>query len=208
METVELLCLDPSKIIAMRKKTEILRRIETTNLPHAMRHVPEGSTVAAVIDQWIREIATGGGLYCKSDVVTQCVLSETLISDLQSRNLFNSQRQFYDDVFECVSFRPIASPKFQFVDLFAGIGGMGLAFQCVGGACIFSSESDAAAQNTYKQNYGEVPFGDIRKVAPENIPDHYVLLAGFPCQPFSHAGLKKGIEDTRGTLFLQHCSYS
>lgn len=93
--------------------------------------------------------------------------------------------------------------KFTFIDLFAGIGGFRLAMQQAGGKCVFSSEWDEAAKETYFQNYGEVPFGDITK--PEIkalIPDYIdVLCAGFPCQPFSNAGLKKGIEDTRGTLF-------
>lgn len=93
--------------------------------------------------------------------------------------------------------------KFTFIDLFAGIGGFRVAMQEMGGKCVFSSEWDEAAKETYFRNYGEVPFGDITK--PEIkalIPKHFdVLCAGFPCQPFSNAGLKKGIEDTRGTLF-------
>jgi DNA (cytosine-5)-methyltransferase 1 len=93
--------------------------------------------------------------------------------------------------------------KFTFIDLFAGIGGFRVAMQSVGGRCVFSSEWDEAAKQTYFENYGEVPFGDITK--PETkalVPEYFdVLCAGFPCQPFSNAGLKKGIEDTRGTLF-------
>ena len=94
-------------------------------------------------------------------------------------------------------------PKFSFIDLFAGIGGFRIAMQSLGGQCVFSSEWDEAAKETYFQNYGEVPFGDITKseikaLIPKNFD---VLCAGFPCQPFSNAGLKRGIEDTRGTLF-------
>lgn len=93
--------------------------------------------------------------------------------------------------------------SFSFIDLFAGIGGFRIAMQSLGGRCVFSSEWDESAKETYFQNYGEVPFGDITK--PEIkalIPKRFdVLCAGFPCQPFSNAGLKKGIEDTRGTLF-------
>ena len=93
--------------------------------------------------------------------------------------------------------------KFTFIDLFAGIGGFRIAMQSLGGRCVFSSEWDEAAKETYFDNYGEVPFGDItKKEIKDLIPDHFdVLCAGFPCQPFSNAGLKKGIEDTRGTLF-------
>lgn len=95
------------------------------------------------------------------------------------------------------------NPKFTFIDLFAGIGGFRVAMQSVGGQCVFSSEWDEAAKQTYFENYGEVPFGDITKAETKNlIPEYFdVLCAGFPCQPFSNAGLKKGIEDTRGTLF-------
>lgn len=98
---------------------------------------------------------------------------------------------------------PSDRAKFTFIDLFAGIGGFRLAMQKLGGRCVFSSEWDDAAKQTYFENYGEVPFGDITKSEiKELIPDHFdVLCAGFPCQPFSNAGLKKGIEDTRGTLF-------
>ena len=92
--------------------------------------------------------------------------------------------------------------KFTQIDLFAGIGGIRLGFQKNGGKTIFSSEWDKFAQKTYMINYGEIPEGDITLIDPRNIPDHDILLAGFPCQPFSQAGLKKGFEDTRGTLFF------
>jgi DNA (cytosine-5)-methyltransferase 1 len=92
--------------------------------------------------------------------------------------------------------------KFTFIDLFAGIGGMRQAFERHGGKCVFSSEWDKFAQITYQTNFKEVPHGDITKISTGDIPAHDVLLAGFPCQPFSHAGLKKGFDDTRGTLFF------
>lgn len=103
-----------------------------------------------------------------------------------------------------VPFPPPKDPKFTFIDLFAGVGGFRLAMQSVGGKCVFSSEWDAAAQDTYEANYGERPFGDITKQETKNaIPKHFdVLCAGFPCQAFSNAGLKKGFSDTRGTLFF------
>jgi DNA (cytosine-5)-methyltransferase 1 len=92
--------------------------------------------------------------------------------------------------------------SFNFIDLFAGIGGMRIAFEKTGGECVFSSEWDKFAQQTYLANFGEVPYGDITKVELSDIPKHDVLIGGFPCQPFSNAGLKRGFEDTRGTLFF------
>ncbi len=92
--------------------------------------------------------------------------------------------------------------KFKFIDLFAGIGGLRTGFEFNGGECVFSSEWDKYAQQTYFCNYGEFPNGDITKVALNEIPKHDVLLAGFPCQAFSVAGERKGFEDTRGTLFF------
>lgn len=97
---------------------------------------------------------------------------------------------------------PREESKFTVIDLFAGIGGIRQAFQRVGGYTVYSSEWDKFAQTTYRINYGEVPDGDITQVDENNIPDHDILLAGFPCQPFSQAGLKKGFDDVRGTLFF------
>lgn len=109
--------------------------------------------------------------------------------------------------------------QFTFIDLFAGIGGFRLALQAQGGNCVFSSEWDKAAKATYFNNYGKTPFGDINNFTGEgiteefldkNIPDHHILAAGFPCQPFSHAGvsartalgLAHGFDcDTQGNLF-------
>ena len=88
------------------------------------------------------------------------------------------------------------------IDLFAGIGGIRLAFQNLGAQCVFSSEWDKFSQKTYAANFGELPHGDITKIAAHDIPIHDILLAGFPCQAFSQAGLKKGFSDTRGTLFF------
>ena len=95
------------------------------------------------------------------------------------------------------------NPTFTFIDLFAGIGGIRLPFQELGGKCVFSSEIDKHAQKTYFSNYGEYPSGDITQISASDIPDHDVLLAGFPCQAFSQAGLKKGFYDTRGTMFFE-----
>ena len=93
--------------------------------------------------------------------------------------------------------------NFRFIDLFAGIGGFRIPFQDLGGDCVFSSEWDKYSQKTYKENFGEVPYGDITEIASSKIPDHEILCAGFPCQAFSSAGKKKGFEDTRGTLFFE-----
>ena len=101
-----------------------------------------------------------------------------------------------------VPFPPHKNPDFTFVDLFAGIGGMRLAFQMLKGQCVFSSEWDQQAQVTYRTNFGEVPFGDITKIDANDIPKHNILVAGFPCQAFSIAGFKGGFDDTRGTLFF------
>lgn len=99
--------------------------------------------------------------------------------------------------------KPVKKPKFKFIDLFAGIGGIRMPFQELGGKCVFSSEWDKFSQKTYRANYGETPAGDITKIKTESIPDFDILLGGFPCQPFSQAGLHKGFEDTRGTLFFE-----
>lgn len=93
--------------------------------------------------------------------------------------------------------------NFRFIDLFAGIGGIRLGFEAVGGHCVFSSEFDEAACKTYEANFGEHPSGDITKIDAKDIPDFDVLLAGFPCQAFSIIGKKEGFEnETCGTLFF------
>lgn len=101
--------------------------------------------------------------------------------------------------------------RFKFIDLFAGIGGMRLAFQNNGGKCVFSSEWDKYCQKTYQANFNELPVGDIRSVDEHDVPDHDILVAGFPCQPFSIAGVSKKnsmgratgfLDKTQGTLFF------
>lgn len=101
--------------------------------------------------------------------------------------------------------------RFTFIDLFAGIGGMRIAFEKQGGKCVFSSEWDKYCQQTYYSNFLEMPYGDITKIHEESIPDHDVLVAGFPCQPFSIAGVSKKnslgrhtgfLDETQGTLFF------
>lgn len=112
---------------------------------------------------------------------------------------------------ESVNFPAPKAPKFKFIDLFAGIGGFRIAFQKAGGQCVFTSEWDRFAKETYERNFGEYPYGDITKISEKDIPDHDVLCAGFPCQPFSLAGVSKknslgkkhGFQDeTQGTLFF------
>ncbi len=95
-------------------------------------------------------------------------------------------------------------PAFKFADIFAGIGGMRLGFEAAGGQCVFSSEWDVHSQKTYFANHGDFPHGDITQIASSQIPDFDVLLAGFPCQPFSSIGLRQGfLHQTQGTLFYE-----
>lgn len=102
-----------------------------------------------------------------------------------------------------IPFPNVMDHKFTFVDLFAGIGGTRIAFENLGGKCVFSSEIDFFAKQSYQFNYGEVPFGDITQISEESVPDHDVLVGGFPCQAFSIAGKRGGFDDTRGTLFFE-----
>ncbi len=105
----------------------------------------------------------------------------------------------------------LAENRYRFIDLFAGIGGFHIAFSNVGAKCVFASEWDKNARKTYEHNfYRSDPelfehgmfAGDITKVLPNDMPDFDILTGGFPCQPFSQAGFKKGFEDSRGTLFF------
>ena len=101
-----------------------------------------------------------------------------------------------------VPFAPVQNPKFTFIDLFAGVGGMRLALEASGGTCVFSSEWDTHAQKTYEANFGETPTGDITKIQVKDIPVFDILSAGFPCQPFSSIGQRAGFKHkTQGTLF-------
>lgn len=119
--------------------------------------------------------------------------------------------QYYLPIKWDIPFPPQTNPKFKFIDLFAGIGGIRLAFQNLGGKCVFTSEWDTYSKKTYEANFGEVPFGDITKIKETEIPDHDILLGGFPCQPFSIAGVSKKnalgkahgfLDETQGTLFF------
>lgn len=105
-------------------------------------------------------------------------------------------------------------PAYTFIDLFAGIGGLRLAMEAAGARCVYSSEWNKFSRQTYEANFGEVPDGDITQVCADDVPDHDVLVGGFPCQPFSVAGVSKkrslgratGFEDeTQGTLFFDVC---
>lgn len=107
-----------------------------------------------------------------------------------------------------------SNKQFSFIDLFAGIGGMRIAFDRAGGHCVYSNEWNKYSQQTYFANFGEQPDGDITQVNEKDIPDHDILVAGFPCQPFSIAGVSKknslgretGFADkTQGTLFFDVC---
>lgn len=195
----------------MKNRSKTLQQAEELIKPLALSHVPQESDVDAVIDQWLHALATDSQFYCNLTLAEPKKLKEKTLSLLQEKNLFLSRESFFDEVFSGLKLKPDLDAKFRFIDLFAGIGGVRLGFQRSGGACVFSSEYDKSAQKTYKVNHGEFPFGDITKIDEEEIPEHDVLLAGFPCQPFSNAGVsarnsvgkKHGfLCDTQGTLFF------
>lgn len=181
--------------------SKLLVEIEELLSPIAEQHKPDGTESIAVVDQWVHAIATDSQFFCNTELKSENILKKEVLDLLTDKQIYRNREDFYDLVFESMLLKPSKECSFKFIDLFAGIGGVRLGFQNNNGACVFSSEFDKHAQATYRNNHGEFPFGDITSINPTHIPEHDVLLAGFPCQPFSHAGLKLGIEDTRGTLF-------
>lgn len=111
-------------------------------------------------------------------------------------------KQVVSDLFSVNQESELSDARFSFIDLFAGIGGTRMGFERNGGECVFTSEWDQHCQKTYEANFGEIPYGDITKIKENEIPNFDILVAGFPCQPFSSIGKRQGFEHaTQGTLF-------
>jgi DNA (cytosine-5)-methyltransferase 1 len=158
----------------------------------------------AVITHYLHNITNGVAVHYKSDALK--VLDNYIAYKNEDDNIVATDtvlEQLLSEV-ENVPFPTTKKHNFKFIDLFAGIGGFRLALQNIGGKCLFTSEWDNYAKKTYRENFGEVPFGDITKENTKNyIPEKFdILCAGFPCQAFSIAGNRKGFSDTRGTLFF------
>ncbi len=163
----------------------------------AEQYTPEGTLPKALAHQWVHALVNRTPFFAAKQGVDAAKIEALLFK----AELSKDKALLKEALYRHVPIKPPPVGKFRFIDLFAGIGGMRIGFQQAGGTCVFSSEFERHAQATYFANHGDYPFGDITKIDPKLIPDHDVLVAGFPCQPFSHAGLKLGIEDTRGTLF-------
>lgn len=146
------------------------------------------------------------------DYIKQFLVNKYPEKSITKSNAKNALQYAITDFLKIdVPFPPPENPKFKFIDLFAGIGGIRLAYQNLGGKCVYTSEWNEHSKKTYEANFGEVPFGDITKTGEDEIPDHDILLAGFPCQPFSIAGVTKKnalgkkhgfLDETQGTLFF------
>lgn len=185
----------------------IKEQIEVLLQEMAEPYAPPGSSVKAVIHQWIHALHSGSNLFAEGRKVKKA----DILKALKQNGFLTETGKFKKAVMEEFHLKPSQDKGLKFIDLFAGIGGMRLGFESVGGTCVFSSEYDKNAQVTYENNHGEFPFGDITKITEKDIPYHDVLIAGFPCQPFSHAGVsarnavgkEHGFKcETQGTLFF------
>lgn len=162
---------------------------------------PEGK---AVVTHYLHNVHNGFSEHYKKDALK---ILQNFVEYKQDDNVSIVQEEALQQLLFEVENVPFPTPEnytFKFIDLFAGIGGFRLALQNIGGKCVYTSEWENAAKKTYRENFGEIPFGDITKVSTKNyIPNEFdVLCAGFPCQAFSIAGNRKGFADTRGTLFF------
>ncbi len=159
-----------------------------------------GEDGPAFVTHYLQSQKNGAAKYYKKG-------AEVYIKNIIQEPEFNYSIPFTYDV----PFPPPKNSDFKFIDLFAGIGGFRIAFQELNGKCVFSSEWNKYAKKTYDANFGEVPFGDITQTDEKKIPDHDILVGGFPCQPFSIAGVSKKkslgkkhgfLDETQGTLFF------
>jgi DNA (cytosine-5)-methyltransferase 1 len=180
----------------MKKYSEIKKKLNI----EIDKHLNDGF---AYLTHYWHHNKNGISEYYKSQAIKY--LQEELLS------ISDDPEQLFIPLKFDIPFPNKANTKFDFIDLFAGIGGIRLAYQNLGGNCVFTSEWNKFAKKTYEANFGEVPFGDITQISEKNIPDHDLLLAGFPCQPFSIAGVTKKnslgknhgfLDETQGTLFF------
>jgi DNA (cytosine-5)-methyltransferase 1 len=202
--------------VRVKAVSDFIKAVEQLLLPYTRDCTPVGSDPRAVVHQWMHAIASNEQLAGRLNKKQTAVV----INTLKESSLYLSDSKFKNKLYKEINFPPKKSPKFRFIDLFAGIGGFRFALQELGGLCSFSSEWEKSAQLTYMKNYGEIPFGDITSFTSEFIsdrelsaliPDHEILAAGFPCQPFSNAGVSArnavgkahGFKcNTQGTLFF------
>lgn len=150
------------------------------------------------------------GVYENPTIETIVKISNALGVNIEK--LLKTQKDYNPDISKDTEKKDLKGAKFTFIDLFAGIGGIRIGFEKQGGISVFSSEIDKYAAKTYQANFGEYPAGDITLIDENQIPDHDILLAGFPCQPFSIAGVSKRkslgrghgfFDETKGTLFFE-----
>ena len=158
----------------------------------------------AVITHYLHNVDNGVSKHYKKNALK---VLKNFVEYKQEYNISIVEEEALQQLLFEVENVPFPTPEnyaFKFIDLFAGIGGFRLALQNIGGKCIYTSEWDNAAKKTYRENFGEIPFGDITKDSTKKyIPNKFeILCAGFPCQAFSIAGNRKGFADTRGTLFF------
>lgn len=174
----------------------------------------EGDEIEAVVTHWLQSQSTDIPFLTLSMHDHCWSFMASTNSRRRHQSVCEPQTEYQEQLlidWADVSFPPPKVSQFKFIDLFAGIGGFRIAMQELCGACVFSSEWDPYAKTTYEANFGEVPFGDIRKISEDDIPDHDILCAGFPCQPFSLAGVSARNSlntvhgfacETQGTLFF------
>jgi len=188
----------------------IKERIDLENIDGQLfeikKNEPENSKPAS-FTHYLHNYKNGVSKFYKKDAlafVKEILAKEYPTNEITNKVAEEALQYLIFDLNKSVPFPAPKKPKFNFIDLFAGIGGFRMAFQNLEGKCVFTSEWDKYSKQTYKANFGEIPFGDITKPKTKSyIPDNFdVLCAGFPCQAFSIAGRRGGFEDTRGTLFF------
>jgi DNA (cytosine-5)-methyltransferase 1 len=188
----------------------IKERIDIENIDGQLFEIkivePENSKPAS-FTHYLQNHTNGVSQFYKKDAlafVKEILTKEYPKTEITNKVAEEALQYLIFDLNKIVPFPAPENPKFKFIDLFAGIGGFRMAFQNLEGKCVFTSEWDKYSKQTYKANFGEIPFGDITKAKTKSyIPDNFdVLCAGFPCQAFSIAGRRGGFEDTRGTLFF------
>lgn len=171
---------------------------------YQIRLIEHSEEDKAVLTHYLHNIKNGASKHFEKEA--NFILKKYIEYKFEERVPILEEEALQQLLFE-VENVPFPTPEnytFKFIDLFAGVGGFRLALQNVGGKCVYTSEWNKDAKKTYKENFGEIPFGDITKEHVKNyIPKEFdVLCAGFPCQAFSIAGNQKGFADTRGTLFF------